>query len=638
MDPTLLYRLFRQAVRACQLYPADSPVPAEAIARLGSALRTAVPEEGLPLAFLDDGTYLDGRLLPIEADEAGTPLGRKLYELGLGELRFLPGLPDVELTRLLHLVQRATAGLLNPVDEDLSVLLWESDLPHVAYWLYDDSAWIDEEMNRVPDPLLETSPFPYIELARAQEGTEAERSGFISSADQVLLIGAEEWNRLPGAWERNGENSAPHPFEGLPLSDYLDSELQITRGDGGAWPALLTDEERLQILTSFRHEVAEEIPWKYGRILIECLRAELDLEESKRIHAAAEQYLRALIDGNRWILVSRLFQTLRPDDADSKDATRALGELAAIPQRPEVARSAGEFAESVDRESGESDSAGSAWTLGGRSPGAEPPPKSGPYFGRRRADRHALRDAALSIFAAGPLEVLQEGVRLAVTGVWRSPAVRDALEARLASHPPFLRACLRDPHAEVRLFALEHLTQVDAETARLLRDFARAPEPSLRAAALRALAQAQRAAAAPLLAEALQDPTSLVRLCAAECLAEVGGPAALEPLLRTVVARDFDARPRDERVRLLVAAGQAAPQDVFPVLARLAEQKRFLPWRRLGEKASVALEALVHLGDPARAFAAERWQKRRADLWRSLETLRAAEALKQPETAERKAA
>jgi len=256
MERRALLRFWRQVLRNCQLYPAESPVRAQAAEGLcGLLAETESKEDGISLAFFEDGIWVEGERTEEEEEAAESGLGRQLFRLGIRELRFLPGLSVEELLRLCDPLSRALQGLLNPVDEDLAVLLWEADLPHVIYFLYEA---------------------PSTDPASAEESPEQT------------------------------------PPERPLIEDYLDGEWHLDHDVVPDWEGPLDEQERAALLIGLRQEEAEETPLKAGRLLCELLLRETEEEGCRRIGRALEGHLETLLEQGRIALLLELRPHLSP--------------------------------------------------------------------------------------------------------------------------------------------------------------------------------------------------------------------------------------------------------------------------------------------------------------------------------------
>lgn len=522
-----LYLALRRAVRSCQLYPEGSRARAESVERLAQllALRLEEARDGVSMAFLDEGAYVDGAFIDPEAEEDSRPVSLQLFELGIRELRFLAGIEAAELRRLIELLTRAVQGMLNPVDEDLAIVLWESDLPHVGYLLY-----------------------------------ENERDGF--EGDDVDPVAID-------------------PFAGdVPLNDYVDADIPIGGEQPASWVTQLTEAERLKLLGQYRREIEEEIPYKYGRLLLEILRVEGEASEVARTQRAVLEYLDALLETERFAVLRLLQQAIDPGDAATDEAREALEAASAWFGEPDLCLRAAQL-----RQAHPDDLAAAGAFLETVPPGVVP-----------------------------ELLALLQDERASAP-----PAILQAIRAQVRKDREIFRRCLRDPRPAVRRVALEEAGPLEGADTRLVRESTTDPDPGLRARAVRALAQARGDEAGAALSQAVEDPESEVRIAAIHALGLRGGSQSLEMLLRIIVAKDFLQRPPKEKRALFHAAAQASPRDVLPVLARLAEQRGFWPSRERNERIEAALEAIAEMGEVGRGFAEERWGRRRADLLRRLD-------------------
>lgn len=529
MDPIDLYRTFRRALRACQLYPEGSRVRLDASQRLAERFRQAVDAkgDGISFAFLEDGTYVDGRPVPTGEPDEGSDLGEQLFRLGVRELRFLPGLDADEVLRLLEVLTRARLGELNPVDEDLSILLWESDLAHVSYLLYEEHAeFEDEEVT--------------------QEQLEVEE-----------MISSEP-----------------------PIADYLeDEDVEIPELPVGV-PAGLNEAERIAVLDEYRRETEEDVPMKYGRLLVEILRVETDTKEVPRLERHLIEYLEALMATERFAILGRLERSLEVEDDEIDPVRHSFGRARDWFLQSEI------------------------YTRAAR-------------FGTGHAEDRA---AAVSFLERVPEEVVPDLVSLLLDARAEVPGdVFERIRQRIRGSGEVLRLCLADPRSEVRKLALEEAETLDRSTTRKVRELLSSPDPEIRIRAAWALSRSQAGESYEALGEALEDPEMRVRMAAASALASRGGQRALELLLRIVVGKDFVRKGLEEKRAFFHAAGRVAPDEVLPVLARLAEQRWFWPSRERSERAEAALEAMSRLGPEARTFLEERWRRRRPDLFRRFE-------------------
>jgi hypothetical protein len=514
MEPTAFFRLLRGALRSVQLYPADSPVVRRATAafqRAAAELASGRPE-GVSVCFLEDGSFLDGRpacaFSPGDDDE--TP--GDFYAAGLRELRFLDEVTVEEVEGLLRPLARALLGQLNPVDEDLSLQLWEADLPHIAYFLYEGPATVEPEV----------------------------------SADVAV----------------------PPPDPGVEA--FLAEGSPFTGESPNACGFRLGEEERMRILAAFRCEEEPDLPFKFGRLLLEILRSEPAERGAAFAADALRDHLRALERNGRVLVLRRLRDRIEPGVAASPAASRALAEIEAFlvdPARLAALLMARDF-RAEDR---------AAAALLAR----EVPAKTA----------HAL----LAVLDDNPGTL--------------DPVVAESLRARLTTDHELQILSVADSRPALRRAALERIVPLE-EDVRHLRELQQQAEPEWRLLAAVALARGGGGAPLAGLADALDDPILEIRMVAAEALGRRGGHGALEPLLRLVASRGFDRRSVEERRCVLLAAGRAAPREVWPVLARLVERRRFLVRRWRARSGEPALEALARMPEPVPTLLRDRWRGR----------------------------
>jgi hypothetical protein len=128
---------FLASLKAVCFYPENNPARERLltsfIAKLESEFSTP---DGLVLQ-LRHGDVIFNSVQVLRSGEEDWDLMARLFEAGLRDLNFLPGLSRQEVENLLKLLARTVRGELNPTDEDLSVLLWEMDLPAIAYEVMD---------------------------------------------------------------------------------------------------------------------------------------------------------------------------------------------------------------------------------------------------------------------------------------------------------------------------------------------------------------------------------------------------------------------------------------------------------------------------------------------------------------------
>jgi len=132
-----VFGAFLGALKGVGFYPEGNPVRDQLVGTLADSLKTcAVGTGGVSIGFRPEDVQVAG-VGVVSRNEEGWETAVRLYEAGLRNLTFLSEVTPPELLQLLQLLARTVRGELNPTDEDLSVLLWEMDLPAVAYSVID---------------------------------------------------------------------------------------------------------------------------------------------------------------------------------------------------------------------------------------------------------------------------------------------------------------------------------------------------------------------------------------------------------------------------------------------------------------------------------------------------------------------
>jgi len=527
MDRAGLFHRLRAALRSCQLYPREGRARAEAIAGLHAALEGLLADRAaVRLAFLEDGVWIHGE--PVPGGGKDDSLGPSIFGCGIREIHFLAGVERVELERFLEPLGRALLGSLNPLDEDLSLLLWEAELPHICYLLFEEPA---EEPEVAP-------------AAETSEGAYA-------------------------------------------LEEYLDPDQDAGEGDVATALRPLGEAARLEILA--KHRLAEtEGSWKFGRLQIELLRSESSPETCAELAGHFRDYLNARLEAGAFHLLQRLWEAL-PVEAPAAPATEAFHRLRGWFSDPGVTRRA-----------------------------LRPPFPAGDDL------RSAVR-----LLESAPSAFVPDLLALAHAKDCAAPAeLVAACLVSLARDPAALVRCLRDPRLPVRKAALE-AEVTDIEGILALRALQGDPDPAWRRLVIRALGRSTRKERIPGLVQALGDLDATVRIEAAETLAARVGRPALEPLLQVMVSRGFEHRGDGEQAAIYRAAARAAPREVLPVLAEVAERSRFFLAARHRRRAIVAARVLAELGEEAHEYLVQRWGRKRRDLLRRVQLMRTGRDLRE---------
>ncbi len=132
-----MFQTFLSMLKSVGFYPDNSPIRERAVEKFVALLkRDFSGPNGVALNLRPGEVFFGGERVLTSGEEDWDPVAR-LFESGLRDLTFLPGMCATEITALCKLLSRTIKGELNPTDEDLSVLLWEMDLPAIAYSVID---------------------------------------------------------------------------------------------------------------------------------------------------------------------------------------------------------------------------------------------------------------------------------------------------------------------------------------------------------------------------------------------------------------------------------------------------------------------------------------------------------------------
>jgi HEAT repeat protein len=135
VDPALveeLLRLFGKAARAHQLYLPNNPVYKAAHDALRASFSPIweVADE-LVLTFTEQEVRYAGQTVLEESSKSSDSLPWIFYKDGVRELRFLRGLDNEELMKLLDILQRVRKA--SPDEDDLLTMLWQVDFAYLRY-------------------------------------------------------------------------------------------------------------------------------------------------------------------------------------------------------------------------------------------------------------------------------------------------------------------------------------------------------------------------------------------------------------------------------------------------------------------------------------------------------------------------
>jgi hypothetical protein len=250
---------FVAALKAVGFYPPANPVRESMVQAFLAVLR----DDGeISLSLGQEAVRVGDQAVLHRGDELWD-LFMRLFEAGLRDLTFLPETTAGELQELLSLLACTARGELNPTDEDLSVLLWEMDLPSIAY--------------RVIDAAEETPPMPMMD-EEAPPGAAAED---------------------PAAWE------GIHPLErylasagGLEETDLDPRTLQV-------------DGEDVARLARLAKQEAHQLRPKLIMVLLELLLVGLAPEEFDRVIALVRGHALDLLQMGRFSFYRLMLRRLR---------------------------------------------------------------------------------------------------------------------------------------------------------------------------------------------------------------------------------------------------------------------------------------------------------------------------------------
>jgi HEAT repeat protein len=179
VDPALveeLLRLFGKAARAHQLYLPNNPVYKAAHDALRASFSPIweVADE-VVLTFTEHEVKFAGETVLEESSKSSDSLPWIFYKDGVRELRFLRGLDNDELTKLLDILQRVRKA--SPDEDDLLTMLWQVDFVYLRYRYVD--------MNVEPTVPLTSGSEQITDdegLAVAQQGRRIDPAEYAGSA------------------------------------------------------------------------------------------------------------------------------------------------------------------------------------------------------------------------------------------------------------------------------------------------------------------------------------------------------------------------------------------------------------------------------------------------------------------------
>lgn len=523
---------FQAALKAVAFYPEGNPVRERMLDTLIDTL-VSFPsgEKGVLLTVQSDQVQWSG-ITVLRRDQDGWDTMVHLFEAGLRQLAFLPEVTRPEVERLLDLLTRTARGELNPTDEDLSVMLWEMDLPSISY--------------RVIDTLDEALPLQVLpELVDEDD--------------------AEEEAELPGP----GRDDA-HLWEGMhPLERYLASAggLDTTDLDARTFQA---EERELSGLCNLVKQEGRHIRTKMVKVLGEILLLDLSPSESERILKLIRAYTLDLLREGRFDTFVHVIRRFRERSAELG------GELAAALQQMSEDLSGAEAArrtlDALEASPCGNEKLVIAFLSELRPPGLQ-----------------VVLDAVAGAFEADESGRAQASVP--------AQAIARAMQHRahlLLAQPARLSA--RDLKALAKLMPPQCTADQAEDWSRQLASLHSSPEATVRVAVLAFLAACRAPNLEKRLLRSLEDEDGHVRLTAAQLLSETLGAKALQPLLQTLLAKDFDKRDFEEQAGLYEAMARSSPGEVFPLLERTVNRRDWLAPRHWRAQKACALRALGYVG------------------------------------------
>ncbi len=518
---------FQAALKAVAFYPEGNPVRERMLETLIDTLISFPSgERGVQLTVRSDQVQWSGITVLRRGDDGWDPMVR-LFEAGLRQLGFLPDVSRPEAERLLELLTRTVRGELNPTDEDLSVMLWEMDLPSITY--------------RVIDTLEDTLP-----LQALPELVEEDR---------------EEEVELPGQGRDDTQL-----WEGMhPLERYLASAGGLDTTDLNA-RTFQAEEGELSSLCKLVKQEGRQIRTKMVKVLGEILLLDLSPSESERILKLIRQYTLDLLREGRFDTFVHVIRRFRERSADlSGPLATALEQMSEDLSGAEAARRTLDALETS-------------------------------VCGNEKlviAFLSELRPPGLRIVldaVASAIEVDESGRAMSSIP---AQAMGRAMQHRahlLLGQPNRLSA--RDLKALAKFMSPQFTADQAEEWSRQLASLHSSPEADIRVAVLEFLTACRAPNLEKRLLRSLEDDDGQVRLTAAQILSETYGARALQPLLQTLLAKDFDKRDFEEQAALYEAMACSSPGEVFPLLERTVSRRDWLAPRHWRIQKACALRAL----------------------------------------------
>ena len=167
-----LVRSLVKAINTTHLYPADNPLVTNSHAELAALFHEFLSRyDTLILQISETEIHSVGRLLHADPD-LQTSLPFLLYNDGLRELRFTAGLAKWEIIELITIINRSSE--IDPLEDDLVILLWEKEFIHIDYLAVDDFLEITsaapENIEQYRDKLVRDTARGYLEEEHRRDG------------------------------------------------------------------------------------------------------------------------------------------------------------------------------------------------------------------------------------------------------------------------------------------------------------------------------------------------------------------------------------------------------------------------------------------------------------------------------------
>ncbi len=516
-----LFVVLQKALRAFQLYDENNPV----YQRFVSNLRQALEEMWLDVDELRVQVE-EHRLLwfgeEVYANETRTEsLAFLFFKDGVREIRFLKGLAQNELERLLRALQRARN--LRPEGEDLLTILWDEDLEYFDY--------------------------KYVDLLA--EGVEVPDTG--SDTGEVAAAWAEEA-------EPDGEAAAEEGEPGEPASEQEPPKPKVSHEDFSPTLYSLDPRELEQLQRELAAEMERDLRSSVLAALFDLVEDPEKRERQGRIlevfHTLLPNFLsRGLLGASSAVLAeinALAAHATVLDEAGKSRANSILDEISGSEALEELVRALEDGTiEAAPRQLAEllQHLRGSALAL------------------LIKASEETPDKRLQSVILEATAQIAERSAHTVVELLSGDDAGLLAGACRLAGHMGISEAgaavarLVDHSSTEVRLAAVEASVTLKASTAASALEGALAdPEREVRIAAARGLGELEYKPAAPRLKERVQarsirqaDISEKIALF--EAYGAVGGDDAVEVLGRLLTKKGLLGRRENEEIRACAALG-----------------------------------------------------------------------------------